>query len=252
MVLLIGRTMMRALLLMTALSACTTSDAPTITVAVYDDAQSVSIALERSPEHSFGALDATVNGVDAGAAEIDPGHIPAANASPFADQASPSFARFLVPLALLQGPAVHVELTEGSDHFVIDVPELLAPRAIHVVTPPDTQFHANDQVEVSSGVASDTLGGGFEAREGDTDCFSNWSTIVGATTIAFTMPPDLTQEWGCGLVQPAPPPGGTLPTTLELDVSVVTAVAQCEGPDLTCAPASMPMLTAKVPVTLAF
>ncbi|MEO8842872.1 MAG: hypothetical protein ABI591_10640 [Kofleriaceae bacterium] len=243
--------MMRALLLMTALSACTTSDAPTVTVAV-TDAQSVSISLERSPEHSFGALVATVNGVDAGAAEIDPGHVPAPNTSPFADQSSPSFATFLVPIASLHGPAVHVELTEDSDHFVIDVPEFLAPRAIQIVTPPNTQFHANDQIEVSSGVASDTLGGGFEALEGDADCFTSWATIVGPTTVAYTMPPDLTQFWGCSVVQPAPPPGGTLPTTLDLDVSVVTPVAQCEGPDLTCAPATAPTLTAKVPVTLAF
>jgi len=244
--------MMRALLLMTALSACTTSDAPTITVAVADDAQHLSITLERSPEHTFDTLVATANGVDAGTAEIEPGHVPPPNTSPFADQASPAFASFLVPLASLTGPAVHVELTEGSDHFVIDVPELLAPRAIHVVTPANTQFHANDRIEVSSGVATDTLGGGFEALEGDADCFTNWATIIGPTTIAYTMPPDLTQDWGCGVVQPAPPPGGTLPTTLELDVSVVTPVAHCEGPDLTCAPSSIPTLIAKVPVTLAF
>jgi hypothetical protein len=42
-------------------------------------------------EHTFGTLVATANGVDAGTGEIDPGHVPAANTSPFA--------RFLVPLA---------------------------------------------------------------------------------------------------------------------------------------------------------
>ena len=38
----------------------------------------------------------------------------------------------------------------------------------------------------------------------------------------------------------------------DLGVSVVTPVAQCDGPDLTCAPATVPTLTAKVSVTLAF
>lgn len=244
--------MMRALLLMTALSACTTSDAPTVTVAVSGDTQSVSIALERSPDHTFGTLVATVNGIDAGTAQIDPGHVPAPNTSPFADQPAPAFATFLVPLASLEGPAVHVELAEGSDHFVIDVPELLAPRAVHVLTPANTQFHANDLIEVSSGVATDTLGGGFEALEGDADCFTNWATTTGPTSVSFTMPPDLTQEWGCSVVQPAPAPGGTLTATLDFGVSVTTPVAKCQGPDLTCAPAIIPSLTAKVPVTLAF
>jgi hypothetical protein len=244
--------MMRALVLMTALSACTTSsDAPTVTVAVTDDAH-LSISLERAPDHTFGALVATANGVDCGQATIDPGHIPAANASPFADQASPSYATFLVPIASITGPAVHVELAEGSDHFVIDVPELLAPRAIHVVTPASTQYHANDRIEVSSGVASDTLGGGFEAMEGDADCFTSWATVGGPTTVALAMPPDLTQAWGCGTVQPSPLPGGTLPTMLQLDITVETAIGQCVGPGLTCAPALVPRLTAKVPVTLAF
>lgn len=157
-----------------------------------------------------------------------------------------------MPLASLHGPSVHVELAEGSEHFVIDVPELLAPRALHVVTPTNTPFHANDAIEVSSGVASDTLVGGFEAMEGDADCFTNWGTNVGPTSVSFSMPPDLTQDWGCGVVQPSPAPGGTLLATLELLVSVTTQIAQCQGPDVTCAPASIPMLTATLPVTLAF
>ena len=237
---------------MSALSACTTSDAPTVTVAVSDDAQSLSIAIQRSPEHTFGTLVATANGVDAGTAHISPGHVPAPNTSPFADQPAPSYATFMVPLASLTGPAVHVDLTEGSDHFVIDVPALLAARQLHVVTPADTQFHANDVIEVSSGVATDALGGGFEALEGDADCFTNWATTTGPTSVSFTMPPDLTQEWGCSVVQPAPAPGGTLQATLDLELWVSTPVALCQGPDVTCAPATVPTLTAKVPVTLAF
>ena len=252
MFLLIGRTMMRALLLMTVLTACTTSDdAPTVTVAVSDDAKSVEITLERSPEHTFGALAATVNGVDAGTAEITPGDVPT-NTTPFNDQASDSFATFLVPLTSLHGSAVHVELTEDNDHFAIDVPELLAPRAIRVVTPANTQFHANDQIAVTSGVASDTLIGGFEALEGGADCFTNWGSVAGPSSVAFTMPPDLTQDWGCSAVQRAPAPGGTLPATLEFEISVQTPVTACTGPDLTCPPSSIPMMTAKVPVTLVF
>jgi hypothetical protein len=250
MFLLIGRTMKRALLLMTVLSACTSSDdAPTVTVAISDDAKSVSIALERSPDHTFGTLVATVNGVDAGAPAITPGEGPPSDSSPFNDQSSDSFARFLVPLASLQGSDVHVELAENGDHFTIDVPELLAPRAIRVVTPANTQFHANDQIAVTSGVATDTLVGGFEAQEGDADCFSNVRSTASPGSVAFTMPPDLAQDWFCGA---APAPGTTLPATLDFEISVETPVATCTGPELTCGPSSIPMLTAKVPVTLAF
>lgn len=242
--------MMRVLLLLTALSACTASDPPTITVAVAD-AQNLSITIERSPEHAFGNLVASANGVDAGTAQISPGHVPAPNTSPFADQAADSFATFLVPLASLAGPAVHVELSEGSDHFVIDVPELLAPRALRVLDLPDA-LHANDSIEVTSGVASDALGGGFEALEGDADCFTSWATNVGPTSVSLTMPPDLTQDWGCGVVQPAPAPGGMLPATLQIDISGTTPIGRCQGPGLTCAPAGLPPLTTKVPVMLAF
>ena len=208
--------------------------------------QSLLIDLERPYGHAWSTpVTATLNGVDLGAPELFDGD-PGQN---FREPEVPASASFEVPLARIER-GLQLELHEGSEHFVVAVPDFNAPRTVNIHTPLDGLV-ADQWIEVDSGVPSDVLDGGFEATYNDAGCFTQWSTQRSPTAIAFKLPP--THEFTyCG-PGTDPAPGSTRVVDLRIDLDwSLSPVTQCDGPDLTCAPVTAPAVEVVVPATLQF
>lgn len=238
--------MRRLALLPLLLAACvndTVQGVPAISVGATTDGSILVVSLSQQPDHGFAAT-MTVNGVAAPAPTLYPGHVPPANTSPFADQAAPAVASFNVPMSALTGPGVHIVLDDGGDHYVVDVPQLLAPRAIHSAMP--TTLHTGDAITVDSGVPGDELYSVLSLTENSTVCMSAFNADNNDIVL-----PDYVTFWGCGT---PPAAGTTLATTLSLTVTGTTPITTCDGPGVTCdARAAFANPAAvELPATLAF
>ncbi len=240
-----------ALLACGCLTACTTSDPPTISIQVVQHGLSpgdprsgtsdLLVELERDYDHTFAPVTATLNGVDLGDAAIHPGD----PGITFSQAASPATASFTVPMASI-GRGVSLDLAEGNEQFHVEVPDLVVPRAIELRTPV-TSLRADGSIVVASGVATDELAGGFSVTHDGAFCFTQWGTTMSADAIAFQLPP--TGSFEC---EHAPAPGSTLDVELEIELWSTTPVTRCDGPGLTCAPVSPDRVSTVVPATLQF
>jgi len=170
-------------------AACISSDAPTLSLFRQDD--TFFIRFQRPSDHVFGAVTATVNGVDAGAVVISPGRV-----GSFAHNVDniDAYADFSMPLA--QERAVEVVVRENGDEFVEVLPDYNAPRSLDVRTPVDV-LHADDWIEVATGVASDTLAASFDVTFDGHDCFSTYGWKHNADSVSLQLAPQ-SQFADCG------------------------------------------------------
>jgi hypothetical protein len=239
-----------------SLSACVGSDeddSPTFRLSIVSNGQtspndpiteSLLVRLDRATGHTWAEpVTATINGADAGQVTLSEGR----KGESFRDEDLPASAYFKIPMAQIQR-GVHVEMTEGGEHFVIDVPDFNAPRAVYVHTPLDA-LRADQWIEVDSGVSTDALAGGFVVDLDNGLCFTQWGTMTSATSISFRMPPQGTFE-DCG-TNNAPGSSRVVDMHISLDWSQ-TPVATCEGPALTCDPVMAPGVEKRVAATLQF
>jgi hypothetical protein len=229
-----------------SLAACASSDAPTISLDVIEAGPTppeLLLRLVRPYGHTFSSpLAATINGVDAGAARVFAG---VEGDWPRVEEV-PASAAYRLPLTSIER-GVYIELVEGDEHFVVEVPDLNAPRAINIHTSL-AALRADDWIELDSGVPSDQLAGGFSATSDAGFCFTQWGSMVAGGSISFQLPPPGTFE-DCGGTNPV---GST--RAVELDVSLwsLTPVTRCEGPGVTCDAVFAPTLSTTVPATLQF
>jgi hypothetical protein len=243
---------MRALLLaLTTLSlpACLSHDDPTIAIEVLsptvDAGPNVAIDLRRPFGHTFATVTATIGGVDAGPPSISPG-----SESSFREPGADASASFYLPLASIER-GLHVDVVEGGEHFVVDVPDFNAPRAIHVHTPL-VGLRADGWVDLDSGVATDQLAGGVGASvDGGGDCFTQWDQKVVGSTLSLRLPPADTFD-ECAPLGVTNEPGSTRAVDLSFGLWSTTPVTRCDGPGLTCEPITAPQLTSAMPGTLQF
>lgn len=201
------------------LAACTQSP-PSLVVG--DGA----IELHREPDHVFTDLRATIDGLDAGPPQI-----------------ADATARFAIPAGA--GPDLHVEVDDDGDAFVLDVPNLLAPRALAVDAP--EVIHAGEVISITSGVATDLLEVALYAKRGDDYCVleNEGNAQLGTAHVAF--PLDLAQAWHCG---DPPAAGAVVALTLELRVTVTPPIATCAGPEVHCDAPAIPQMTLARPIML--
>jgi hypothetical protein len=235
---------MRSIALFACLAACSSNDDPTLRVDFEGD--QLLVAVVRAPDHSFGHVTATINGLDAGTVDITPGHQPGWNTSPFADQPYGATASFLTPIAQI-GASLHVEIDDDGDRYVLDVPDFGTPRTPTVVTPLDQPLHPNDWIEVTTGVASDRIGDGMSGKVNGRYCFTQWATDVGVGSTKFELPPNFTTSWTC---DPAPTAGTPLAIELDIAVEVSPLIAKCSGPGLSCDPIDLFLPDVMVPATV--
>lgn len=222
------------------ISACTTADTPTITLARGSD--DLQIDYVRPYGHQFSPINLTVNGQAVGGGSISEG----APQGPHDQSAVPARAVFTVPLASIDR-GVELELTEGDEQFFMDAPDFAAPRALQLHTPVNA-LHAADWIELDSGVADDGLVANFDVKLGDTYCFSSQGNRPSPGGVAVGMPP--AGQNNCGPTNP--PAGSTLDVQLHLAVAVTTVTTRCDGPGLVCDPVGVSMLTESLPAVLAY
>jgi hypothetical protein len=218
--------MVRVTLFAACLSACVVSDAPSLEVSV--DIRGMRITVTRAPNHPFGAVHATVNGVDAGTPEYDPGRDETIKAKPVG-----ATAVFVIPPTQIAS-GLHLEIDDDGDRYTLDVPSFGSPRAPAVVSPLDMPLHPGDWVEVTTGIATDRIQSGVVAERAlsDQDCFTPSAAEIGDGSTRFQVPPDLRREWSCD--DPIPASGHPLPIKLWLGFHVRPEIMTCTGPSLTC------------------
>jgi hypothetical protein len=234
---------MRVLLLLVPILAACADDSPSLELSLHDD--TLTIALVRSPEHSFGHVTATANGIDCGAPELAAG----SEGIAFSQAPSGASAIFHIPTASL-GESLHVVVVESGTSYVADVPTFATPRTLHLLTALDHPLHAGDWVELSTGVDTDFLEGGMEIKQQGEGCDTQWATDLRSTSVAYQISPDIQHFWYC---VGGPPPAGTLiSATLSLDLWPSAAVATCKGDGLTCEPISLAPLHLDAPFQLQF
>jgi hypothetical protein len=223
-----------------SLAACQ-HDAPSLTLEV--DQGSLLIILNRAPDHTFGRVSGSLNGVDLGPADITAGQpSPATDAA-----ASPARASFRIPVAGLAAQ-LHLEVREDADLFVLDAPSFGAARSLQVLTPLDRPLVAGDWIELSSGVPDDRLSGGFEITVGGDSCTVQWGTEKTARGVRYQLASNLPSAWWCGT---APQSGTLVQATLSLSLDPIPNVT-CTGPSLTCQATPLSRLSTDLPVTVAF
>jgi hypothetical protein len=203
-------------------------DSPTISVALTSD--QVQVQLQRGPQHDFAGLAGSIDGM------------PFAAFVAQSDQAS-ALATFTLPRAGITGADARIELVEGSQVFTVDFPDLLAERTIHLIA--DTWVEGGSEVDVDDGVAADVLTASAFAMQGTRTCLTSSMQMTDPGTAIISLPDDLASEWTCDGSS-----GSIVSGTLAVTVSATVAPASCEGPDLTCAPATTPARTAWLPVTI--
>lgn len=211
--------------------ACLSNDAPTLSVFRQDDR--ISIRFQRPSDHVFGTVTATVNDVDAGAPVISPGRV-----GSFAHNVDdvPAYADFSLPLS--QQRAAELVIRENGEEFIEVLPDYNAPRALDVRTPVDV-LHADDWIEVATGVASDDLAAWFDVTFDGHNCFSSWGDKYNATSVSLKLPPqELFAECGGPDV------------SIDFSIAPSTVITRCDGPDLTCLPARAPDLELTMPAKL--
>jgi hypothetical protein len=220
-----------------SLSACVADEEATLSL--FRDGDMLHIQLQRPADHVFGAVTATANGVDTGEPTIDPGR--PGSWEPRQEQI-PAYANFYVPVPVER--ALHLEIDEGNEQFVADLPDFNAPRALRVRTPTNV-LYPDEWIEVDSGVATDELVGGFDVRFQGAYCFSSWNTKDNVDSISYQMAPQSRFE-DCG----TPDSGGAHPVTLEMRLQPNTAITRCDGPNLTCNPVRAASFLSTIPTTL--
>jgi len=184
--------------------------------------------LRDDPNHSFGALTATVDGISLGAPTITPGGCDTNDPDPLGGGCSPAFATFEISPAALGGAvAADVTVTEGDQTFHFDSPEFFTPRAIALKTSLDQPLAAGATVAVSDGAASDQISGWLFAYTPDKGCFTVDANGTGA--VSFDLDP-ADFDASCATV-----PAGTV-VAAQMDLTLQAVPAQtCDGPDsLTC------------------
>jgi hypothetical protein len=235
------------------LTACVTSDdSPTLSLDIVQDGQvspndpltqSLLVSLQRPTGHVWAEpVTATFNGVDVGHVTTSEGH----EGETIRDPDIPADAYFKIPMAKIER-GVHIELTEGDEHFVLDVPDFKAPRTINVHTSLD-DLHADQWIEIDSGVATDALNGGFVVEDNGF-CFTQWGQAMTSSGLQLKLPPQGTFS-GCG-TNNAPGTSRIVDMRISLDWSL-TPIATCDGPNLTCSPVTAPAVEIHVPATLKF
>jgi hypothetical protein len=250
--------MKRALLglLVLPAAACTTNnDDPTIRMHIIENgivgneppSQSLFVELNRPYGHTWAPVSATFNGANA---EL---MTEGGREGTLRDPEVPASAYFKVPMTSIER-GVHLEIIEGDEHFTVEAPDFNAPRSVNIHTPVDA-LHADEWLEVDSGVPTDTLDGGFHVQfdtvVGPSICFTQWATERSATSISFKMPP-AHEFTSCGAA-PTPEPGST--RTVDLVIGLdrsLSPVTRCDGPNLTCDPLTAPAAETTVNATLQF
>jgi hypothetical protein len=233
--------MVRLLPLALVVAACTASDLPRLQLAVGGDG-TLQIALVRGPQHVFGSTSATANGIDLGAAVIANG-----NPGRLGDQAaSPATATFSIAMTQL-GTDVHVEVTEGDEHYLLDAPGLGAPRALAILN--FTQPLSAGQWLVLTDGASDRFGGDFAVMQGTQTCTVQWASreLRSPSGLELQLSSDLARDWWC---TPKPAPGSIVSAQLAIDLLPNAIATSCSGPDLACEQIEVPALHAVADVTV--
>ena len=211
--------------------ACISSDAPTLSL--FRDDTTFLISFKRQSGHDFREVTATVNGVDAGAAVTSPGVV-----GSYAHNVDNIEAEAQFSMPLSQERALEVVVRENGDEFVEVLPDYNAPRALDVRTPVDV-LHADDWIEVATGVASDDLAAWFDVTFDGHNCFSSWGDKYNATSVSLKLPPqELFAECGGPDV------------SIDFSIAPSTVITRCDGPDLTCLPARAPDLELTMPAKL--
>ena len=229
-----------------ALPACTGNDKPTLSLSV-DDSSMLSITLERGDDHVFGKIHATVNGIDAGYATVTKGN----EGITFSQASSGATATWQLDMAPL-GEAVHVVVTEDSDTFTLDAPTLGAPRTPQLLTSLAAPIAPGDFIQVTTGIATDRVTGGFEIKAADgSSCTVQWDTNLapGSVSLGLATPDNLQYDWWCG---DYPAPGTLVKATISLDVDASPKVTSCTGDDLTCSGVTTPTLHVDAPIAIQF
>lgn len=238
--------MRRLLVIVLALAGCNANDSPTLVIGV-GDASMLSVTLERGPDHVFGGVHASVNGIDCGAAVITKG----SDGITWSQAPSPATATWQIDVAQV-GASAHVVVTEDGDTFKVDAPTVGATRTPHVDTSLATPVVPGAMIAADDGVPSDVVSGGFEIDAADgSPCTVQWGTTLlpGAVELGLAAPADLVTDWWCGDY----PATGTLVTaTLSLDLWVAAPVTGCTGDDLTCDSVAIPDLHITTPISIQF
>lgn len=214
---------MRRLIALLPLAACASEAAPILTVGI-DDQQQVFVSLRRDEDHVFIGLHATINGVDLGNATIERG-----------------LATFIE--SGVEGTDAHVVVTDDGAQYAMDMAGLLAPRQVAVER--GDPLHAGDEIEISTGVATDALGASAYLKQGDDYCLlaNDNHSHVGSAPVEI---PSLV-GWKCEPVQA----GTAVDVTLEVVTDFVAPLTDCT-PGVTCVQGGMPQVTLELPATLQF
>lgn len=243
--------MVRALALMSLLPACFdrsfVGDDPAIRI-TGDRTGVLTITVERAdPEHAFGEVRATIDGVDLGPPQYAAGYDPGWIEGPHEGAPEPATATFVVPQAQL-GPRTQLEIDDDGARYVVET-STLGTRRIPIVTSSlVAPLHPGDLIAVGTGVASDSIAiGVVKPVAGATEraCFSAGVDSQGHAHV----PPDLA-AWPDATT--CPNGGQPLPVTLEVELVASPQISTCTGPSLTCAPIRLSMPTGRFDATLVF
>jgi hypothetical protein len=221
-------------------AACTADDSPHLQLAVGDDG-TLHVTLARGPDHTFDAMSATANGIDLGAASITVG-----SHGVFGSQAaSAATASYAITIAQL-GTDVAIEVVEGHDRFLLEVPGLGAQRTLQVSNLVVPMF-AGEWILLTDG-ANDRFGGGFAVVQGTQTCSVEWaSRRADPAGLELQMSANLARDWWC---TPTPAPGSVVSAQLAIDLSPVPIATKCSGPDLACEPIELPAMHVDIDVTV--
>lgn len=231
-----------ALVLAAPLAACT-DDSPSVHMEVLDHDQLLIELVRANPDHHFGTVTARANGTDLGPAEIHPGN----QGKLFDQAASGASASFTVPLASL-GNDLALEIIDDGEPFTIEVPNVGAPRAIDVsMLQP---LHPGDWITASTGVATDSVGGGFTIDTPDQpSCTTQWAEKLADASIEMQLPPQFSDYWYC---KPAFVEGAPAHASLGIDLWPIAKATRCDGSGLTCDGVRLHTLHADIDATLQF
>jgi hypothetical protein len=224
-----------------ALASCTSAPATRISLST------TGLGLERGPDDSFAGLTATANGIDCGPPRIFPGRrgnwdTPDTNAS----------ASFAFPTDVLGADTLEIVVFEGGTRYATRVETLAEPRAVALAAALDQPLRPGDWVEATTGVATDRMqGNGIGGSIAGASCF--YLPAAGrdlGTSMRVQMPPTLDDgAWMFACGTPAAP-GTLVAITLVIGLAPSTPATACEGPDLACGNATLPIVSAQIPVTI--
>ena len=222
--------MLRWLAVVPVFAACTTSDTATLALGV-DGGGTLHVELARAPQHVFGALSASANGIDLGAPSI-----------------VGTSATFTIAMAQL-GNDVDVEVVDDGVHFVLDAPGLGATRA-PIVAPAGLPISAGEWIAASDSRPDDVIAGGFALAQGTQTCTVEWaSRIVDGATLEMQVSSSLTRDWWC---TPVPATGAQVTARLVVDLAPSALPTSCIGADLACPPIVLPPLHVENDVVVQF